>query len=177
MSLPEKIPSDYIPVQNRSYTLSNICELVYLLANDHPEFFIAVADEWLQHVSEMKYEDSLFGTEYPSRSRLLKGLSPQVKFLRMLEAGLVKARKADREPFIVEGAWDVLTDAGQRKAHNQWEVRHKETESEDDSDGMLPHPNLVDVQMRCIGEIHAHHHLQLEHHSHHSRTPHRRRND
>ena len=157
--------------------MTGICELVYLLANDFPEFFIAVADEWLQHVSEMKYEDSLFGSEYPSRSRLLKGLSPQVKFLRILEAGLVKARKADREPIVAEGAWDVLTDAGQRKAQSQWEVRHKETGSEDDSDGTSTHPDYVDVQMRCIGEIHAHHHLQLEHHSHHSRTPHRRRND
>jgi hypothetical protein len=138
LKLPDKIPTDYIPVPERGFTLSTICELVYLLANDHPEFFMAVAEEWLQHVRDIKYEDSLFGTEYPSRSRLMKGLSPQLKFLRMLEAGLVKARKADREPFTAERAWDVLTNAGQRKAHNQWEVRHKEAESEDDSDGMSP---------------------------------------
>lgn len=138
LKLPRRLPTDYIPVPELGNTLSNICQHVYLLANDHPEFFLAVVDEWLQHVKDIEYEDAKFGIDYQSRSRLIKGLSPQLKFLRMLEAGLDKARKANREPFIADRAWDLYTEAGQRKANRQWEVRHKEVESDDESDGKSP---------------------------------------
>lgn len=116
-----------------------ICEYIYFLINDYPHFFIRLVDEWITFEAENEQakllEDARYGTTYPSRSRMQRELHPRIKFEHMVKNTLSEARKAFEGLSTSDRKWYLYTEAGQRKANSLCEVKHKEIESDDDSDG------------------------------------------
>jgi hypothetical protein len=133
------MPKDYTQISSTNLTVQAICEHLYFLINDYPHFFIRLVDEWKVYEAENEQakllEDARFGTTYPSRSRMQRELHPRIRFERRVKDTLCEARKAFEGLSIDERKWYLYTEAGQRKADRLCEVRHKEVESEDDSDG------------------------------------------
>lgn len=62
-------------------------------------------------------------------------LHPRIRFERRVKDTLSEARIAFEGLSIDERKWYLYTEAGQRKADRLCEVRHKEVESDDDTEG------------------------------------------
>jgi hypothetical protein len=126
------MPKDYTQISSTNLTVQVICEHLYFLINDYPHFFIRLVDEWIAFETEneeaKRLEDARFGTTYPSRSRMQS-----------------EARQAFEGLSISDRKWYLYTEAGQRKADRLCEVRHKEVESDDDSEGKSNALYNVDV--------------------------------
>jgi hypothetical protein len=133
------MPKDYTQISSTNLTVQAICEHLYFLINDYPHFFIRLVDEWIVFETENEQskllEDARFGTTYPSRSRMQRELHPRIRFERRVKDTLSEARKAFEGLSISDRKWYLYTEAGQRKADRLCEVRHKEVESDDDSEG------------------------------------------
>jgi hypothetical protein len=64
-----------------------------------------------------------------------RDLNSRIKFEVMAKKALGEARNAVEDLSVDDRKWYLYTEAGQRKAQREWEVRHVELDSDDDSDG------------------------------------------
>ena len=117
--------------------------------NDYPDFFLKLVDDWVTYERENQeaklVEDSRYGVTFRSRSRLQREIHPQMKFERMIIKALSEARQAVQDLSIDDRKWYLYTEAGQRKAQREWEIRHAEVESDDESDGTSPESSQTDT--------------------------------
>jgi hypothetical protein len=160
LRLPDTIPKDYTEVSSSDYTVEVICQHLFFLINDYPEFFLRLVDEWIVFERENEQakllEDSRYGTTYQSRSRLQRELHPRIRFEHMVKKALREATNAIKDLPIEERRWYLYTDAGQRKAQSRWEVQHVAVASDDESDGRSSFSSHVDTQRNSIGETSVH---------------------
>lgn len=139
LDLPRFLDKHYTEVFSTDLTLNIICRQIDSLVNDYPAFFLRLVDDWIRIEQDNErakmLEDSKYGTTFPSRSRLQKGLHPRIRFEHLAKKALSDAKIAMHDLSEDMTKWYLYTEDGQRKAQRECEVRHVEVESDTDSEG------------------------------------------